>query len=46
MTEIHHAYLVRDGNGEELMAEVLVTGRFARPAIATPPAVGAAALPT
>jgi putative redox protein len=46
MTEIHHAYLVRDGNGEELMAEVIVTGPFERPAIATPPAVGAAALPT
>ena len=28
MTEIHHAYLVRDANGEERMAEVVVTGPF------------------
>ncbi len=26
MTEIHHAYLVRDGRGGERMAEVIVTG--------------------
>jgi len=25
-TEIHHAYLVRDGSGDERMAEVIVTG--------------------
>ena len=29
MTEIHHAYLVRDGRNEERMAEVIVTGPFA-----------------
>jgi len=28
MTQIHHAYLVRDANGDERMAEVLVTGPF------------------
>jgi len=28
MTEIHHAYLVRDEHGEERMAEVVVTGPF------------------
>ena len=28
MTQIHHAYLVRDANGEERMAEVVVTGPF------------------
>ena len=26
MTEIHHAYLVRDRDGEERLAEVIVTG--------------------
>jgi len=30
MTEVHHAYLVRDENGEERMAEVVVTGPFER----------------
>jgi len=30
MTEIHHAYLVRDEHGEERMAEVVVTGPFER----------------
>ena len=29
MTQIHHAYLVRDANGEERTAEVIVTGPFA-----------------
>ena len=29
MTEIHHAYLVRDGRDGERMAEVIVTGPFA-----------------
>ena len=29
LTEIHHAYLVRDGRDEERMAEVVVTGPFA-----------------
>jgi putative redox protein len=29
MTEIHHAYLVRDGRDRERMAEVIVTGPFA-----------------
>ena len=38
MTQIHHAYLVRDANGEERMAEVVVTGPF-EPAGA-PEAVG------
>lgn len=28
LTEIHHAYLVRDGQGDERMAEVVVTGPF------------------
>jgi len=28
MTEIHHAYLVRDTSGDERMAEVIVTGPF------------------
>lgn len=28
MTEIHHAFLVRDANGDERMAEVIVTGPF------------------
>ena len=31
MTEIHHAYLVRDRDGEERMAEVIVTGPFEAP---------------
>ena len=26
LTEIHHAYIVRDGQGDDRMAEVLVTG--------------------
>src|ERR1019366_6137488 len=30
MTEIHHAYLVRDRDGEERMAEVIVTDRSRR----------------
>ena len=28
MTQIHHAYLVRDADGEERMTEVVVTGPF------------------
>ena len=31
MTEIHHAYLVRDRDGEERMAEVIVTGPVEAP---------------
>jgi putative redox protein len=45
MTEIHHAYLVRDGGGLEQTAEVLVLGPGADPATtaAEAPATAAAA---
>jgi putative redox protein len=45
ITEIHHAYLVRDGEGVELTAEVLVLGPGADPAAtaAGAPVVAAAA---
>jgi putative redox protein len=46
MTEIHHAYLVRDANGEERMAEVVVTGPFERANLPATPSVGAEALAT
>jgi putative redox protein len=46
MTEIHHAYLVRDGHGEERMAEVVVTGPFERTNVPGACAVGAEALAT
>jgi putative redox protein len=46
MTEIHHAYLVRDGNGEERMAEVLVTGPFESTNVAGTRALAEEALAT
>jgi len=43
MTEIHHAYVVRDGTGTELSAEVIVLGPNADPtATAAEPLVPAA----
>jgi len=42
ITEIHHAYLVRNGAGDEEAAEVLVLGPGADP-VARPPEVPAAA---
>jgi putative redox protein len=44
MTEIHHAYLVRDGAGLERMAEVVVTGPFERTDSLGTPHVAAPAL--
>ena len=44
--EIHHAYLVRDGHGEDRMAEVIVTGPDQdphEPAVSAREAVGATA---
>jgi putative redox protein len=35
ITEIHHAYLVRDGTGDERMAEVIVIGPHERIAVVT-----------
>ena len=46
MTEIHHAYLVRDEQGEERMAEVIVTGPFDPANAAVARAVDAEALAT
>jgi putative redox protein len=46
MTEIHHAYLVRDANGEELMTEVVVTGPFERTNLPARPVGDAEALAT
>ncbi len=43
MTEIHHAYLVRNESGEERMAEVVVTGPFERGAMLAEREVGTAA---
>ena len=44
LTEIHHAYLIRDGDGEERMAEVVVTGPRIAPEALADPAEGAAPL--
>jgi len=43
ITEIHHAYLVRDGGGSEQTAEVLVLGPGADPAATAAEALAAAA---
>jgi putative redox protein len=41
MTEIHHAYLVRDGGDAERMAEVIVTGPLEKPDVLGTPRAGA-----
>jgi putative redox protein len=44
--EIHHVYVVRDANGEERMAEVVVTGPFEGAGAAAEPRVPVGALAT
>jgi putative redox protein len=45
MTEIHHAYLVRDATGDERMAEVIVTGPFGPAGVPAPAAPLAETVP-